>query len=74
MAFFVSRNEYSDRLLGSPYYNGDILSHGINTVRGSAAEALARIIESDPDRASYLRPALEKMVLDPSIAVRSCVP
>ena len=27
---------------------GGILEHGINTVRGSAAEALAKIIESDP--------------------------
>ena len=59
--------------LGDPYYSGKILSHGINTVRGSAAEALAKIIESDPDRASYLQPVLEKMVQDPSIAVRSCV-
>ena len=59
--------------LGDPYYRGDILSHGINTVRGSAAEALAKIIESDPGRASYLQPVLEKMVQDPSIAARSCV-
>ena len=58
---------------GNPYYRGDILEHGINTVRGSAARALAKIIESDPDRASYLQPALDKMVQDPSIAVRSCV-
>ena len=58
---------------GDPYYGGGILEHGINTVRGSAAEAIAKLIESDPNRAAYLQPALVKMVQDSSIAVRSCV-
>ena len=54
-------------------YRGDIRSDGINTSRGRAAQALARLIESDHERIVYLQPALEKMVQDPSIAVRSCV-
>ena len=58
---------------GECYYGGDILGYGINTVRGSAARALAKLIEGDPERTSYLKPALEKMAQDPSIAVRSCV-
>ena len=58
---------------GDPYYGGDIQMHGINTVRGAAARAMARLIESDPERTQYFAPALEKMVHDPSIAVRSCV-
>ena len=55
------------------YYGGDILGHGINTVRGGAARAIARLIESNHQRTTYLQPVLEKMVQDPSIAVRSCV-
>ena len=58
---------------GDFYYGGDILGHGINTVRGRAASALAKLIEDNHERALYLKPALEKMVRDPSIAVRSCV-
>ena len=55
------------------YYRGDILTNGINTSRGRAAQALARLIESDHQRIAYFQSALEKMVQDPSIAVRSCV-
>ncbi len=56
------------------YYRGDILTNGINTTRGRAAQAITRLIENDHNRIAYLQPALEKMVQDPSIAVRSCVP
>ncbi len=55
------------------YYRGDVLTNGINTSRGRAAQALARLIESDKQRVAYFQAALEKMVQDPSIAVRSCV-
>ena len=58
---------------GEFYYGGDILNHGINTARGRTAQAIARLIEGDQERIAYFRPALEKMVQDPSIAVRSCV-
>ena len=65
------------RTEGSPgqgfYYGGDILNNAINTNRGRAARAMARLIEVDGKRIAYLRPTLEKMVQDPSIAVRSCV-
>ena len=55
------------------YYRRDILNHGINTARGRAAQAIAKLIEGGQERIAYFRPALEKMVQDPSIAVRSCV-
>ena len=55
------------------YYRRDILTNGINTTRGRAAEAIARLIEGWPERITYLQTALEKMVQDHSIAVRSCV-
>ena len=58
---------------GEPYYGGGILERGINTVRGSAARAMARLIEDDPNRAAYFQPVLQQMVQDTSIAVRSCV-
>ena len=56
-----------------PVFGGDILTNGINTNRGRAAQAMARLIEADHGRTAHLQPALEKMVQDPSIAVRSCV-
>ena len=52
---------------------GNILDHAINTVRGRAAGAMARIISADRSRIDYFLPAMEKMVRDPSVAVRSCV-
>lgn len=54
-------------------FDEKILTNGINTNRGRAAEAMARLIENDDKRITYFQPALEKMVQDPSIAVRSCV-
>ena len=60
---------------GSKYYGGDVLSAGINSVRGSAADAVAALLFDDKDgiRRRVLRPALEQMVRDRSAAVRSCV-
>ena len=55
------------------YYRGDPLENGINTNRGRASHAIASLIEVGGDRIAHFRPALEKMVQDPSIAVRSCV-
>lgn len=55
------------------YYGGDILNAAINTNRGRAALAMAKLIEHDHKRIAYFQPALEKVVQDPSIAVRSCV-
>ena len=55
------------------YYRGDILNAAINTNRGRAALAMAKLIEHDHNKITYFQPALEKMVQDPSIAVRSCV-
>ena len=65
------------RIQASPgqeyYYRGDPLENGINTNRGRGSHTIARLIEVDGDRIAHLQPALEKMVQDPSIAVRSCV-
>ena len=58
---------------GDPFPGEDILTNGINTNRGRAAEAMARLIEVDHRRLARFQPALQKMVNDPSVAVRSCV-
>jgi hypothetical protein len=51
----------------------DIVTAAINSVRGSAAEAMAKLIVADSNRVMYLLPSIERMVRDRSIAVRCCV-
>ncbi len=46
---------------------------GVNSVRGSAAMALGRMLFEDDSRTPSVLPILERMVDDPSLAVRSCV-
>lgn len=58
---------------GRTYYNGDIYANGINTTRGSAAEAMRDLVWRDAAYLPRLRYALERMVRDPSTCVRSCV-
>lgn len=58
---------------GQPYYGGDILMAGINSARGRAAETMATLVFREVDRAPIFSQALERMVEDPSIGVRSCV-
>ena len=55
------------------YYNGDPHHHGTNTVRGRAAIAVQNLILAASAHVDRFRPALERMVRDPSAAVRSCV-
>jgi hypothetical protein len=58
---------------GQTYYNGDIYTNGINTTRGRAAGAIQDLIISDADYVARFVAVFEKMVQDPSAAVRSCV-
>ena len=81
VAWYATKDPDPDRELwrtpvppsGDYCYGGNALEHGINTTRGRAAETVARLIETGPERIGYFRPALEIMVRDPSIGVRSCV-
>lgn len=50
-----------------------LLDVGINTVRGSAAESVARLIASNASRLPRFLPTLEQMAVDPSPAVRAVV-
>lgn len=56
-----------------PAYGGSPHLHGINSVRGNAAHAIATLIAQDVVYWEYFAPILERMVGDPSIAVRTCV-
>jgi hypothetical protein len=58
---------------GVPYYRGDILTTGINTDRGRAAEAIASLIWHHCDYLERFSPTLKMMVQDRSLSVRACV-
>ena len=58
---------------GQPYYGGDILTNGINTTRGRAADAIGDLILSDAACIERFRPTLDRMIQDRSAAVLSCV-
>ncbi|MGP1665665.1 MAG: hypothetical protein ACTS5I_07105, partial [Rhodanobacter sp.] len=62
-----------DATAGKPYYGGDILTHGINTTRGRAAEAIRDLILIDAGYIARFRTTLDRLVSDKSISVRSCV-
>ncbi len=58
---------------GHAYYDGGPYSAGINTTRGRAAEAIRDLILRNPVYIERFRTTLDKIVQDPSAAVRSCV-
>ena len=58
---------------GQPYYGGDILTNGINTTRGRAADAIRDLVLSDATYIKRFRPTLDRMIQDRSAAVLSCV-
>ena len=57
---------------GQLYYGGDILTHGINTTRGRAAEVIRDLILTDASYIERFRTTLEHLVNDKSVSVRSC--
>ena len=52
---------------------GDILTHGINTTRGRAAESIRNLILRDGSYVARFRSAVEQLANDKSVAVRACV-
>ena len=55
------------------YFGGDILTCGINTVRGRVAEELRNLLITDHRYLNVFLPTIEHLVRDPSISVRACV-
>lgn len=56
----------------SQNYGGDILSIGINSVRGCTARAIAKLIDSDSRFIAVFQNTIDNLVKDDSVAVRSC--
>ncbi len=54
------------------YFNGDPLSHGINTVRGQAALSISALLFADNSRIKRLQEALAALSNDKTISVRVC--
>ena len=58
---------------GTRYWNGDVYTNGINTVRGRAAIAMMKLIHSDFHALTWFKSTLDQMLRDSSSAVLSCV-
>jgi len=56
-----------------PFYGGCILTHGINTVRGHAAEAVRDLVFDNSRYLVIFSETIERLTADPSLSVRSCV-
>lgn len=56
-----------------PYYGGDILTYGINTVRGHAAGTIRNLIKHNAKYLEDFSAVLDELVADRSLAVRSVV-
>jgi hypothetical protein len=54
------------------YWGGDAFSVGMNSVRGSAACAIANLLFADESRWAQIRPAVNALCSDRTISVRSC--
>ena len=57
---------------GTLYYGGEMLTHGINTIRGRTAEAIRDLILRDSSYIERFRSTIERLVKDKSLAVRAC--
>ena len=69
VAWYATQGPESD-----PAYTGtDLLNTGINSVRGTAADSMARLILAKEDNLTYFEPHLRSMVNDKSVAVRALV-
>lgn len=54
------------------YFGGDILTCGINTVRGRVAEELRNLLITDRRYLDEFLPTIERLVRDPNVSVRAC--
>ncbi len=56
---------------GIPFYRGDMLTAGLNSVRGDAIHSVGSLIYADPRRARYLATTVVSASQDRMLAVRS---
>jgi len=64
--------QWQEKSGGSLVWGGDPHFHGMNSVRGAAAEALGSLLFADPSSFVEIESAVLSVVHDRSIAVRSC--
>lgn len=57
---------------GTPYYGGDILTAGINTARGRAAMAIAKLIWHRQEYIDRFTGIVSRLIKDSSMCVRAC--
>lgn len=53
------------------YYGGDLLMAGLNSTRGAAARAVARLLFAGPEHSARLTATIAKLATDPVLAVRA---
>jgi len=56
---------------GETYFSGNLLSAGLNSTRGSAAQAIADVLFHGQERADQFSESLAALVTDPILAVRT---
>ena len=66
------KEEWREMSGESPVWGGDPHFHGMNSVRGAAAEALGSLLFADQNYFTEIEPAVLSVVRDRSVAVRSC--
>ena len=69
VAWYATQGSESDQA----YTGADLLNTGINSVRGTVADSMARLILAKEDNLTYFEPYLRSMVNDQSAAVRALV-
>ena len=57
----------------STSHGEDLLNAGINSVRGAAADTIARLVFASQEHLKFFEPYLRVMVVDDSLGVRTCV-
>ncbi len=57
---------------GQRYWRGDLLTAGINSTRGQAACAIARVLSSGATHVDDLTGTIEALAMDPIMAVQTC--
>lgn len=53
--------------------DGDLFTHGINSVRGAAAEAISKVTWEDPEQGGVWATTIEQVLGDRVASVRACI-
>ncbi|MFI5616193.1 hypothetical protein [Streptomyces sp. NPDC051567] len=67
-----SESARTDSGSGGQYYDGDLLTAGMNSTRGEAALAIGALLRAADAPVRALLPLIDRLVQDPIMAVRVC--